>query len=396
MLRTALLLLLASLLPFAGPRQAHARSADVLLDPAAQSVAIGSIVEVRVELSGSAGLPQSFDVVDVIFSWDPTVLDLIEASQSGADYVFFVSGFLPNPDGINTNLDDGLAMFTGLGPPGLPQVAPPSPQTKTVTTLRFQTLSRTPETVVDIVPAFGTFSLTRVLLTGANVTGSIDSMALIEVVTPLTCPGDGSCFQVHPGAACDDAGCCEVVCTVDAACCADGWDALCVAQAFDLCDACGDPAVGSCFSAHATPFCDDQECCQTVCVQEPSCCETSWDELCKETANALCGDCGAPEAGSCFCAHPNVGCDSAPCCRAVCELEPVCCGVSWDQGCADQASGLCGCRFDFDGDGIVDGADLGLLLAAWGTSECPFDADDDGTVDGADLGLLLAEWGPCV
>jgi hypothetical protein len=46
---------------------------------------------------------------------------------------------------------------------------------------------------------------------------------------------------------------------------------------------------------------------------------------------------------------------------------------------------------DLNCDGVVDGADLGLLLAAWGTSG-PGDLNGDGTVDGADLGLLLAAW----
>lgn len=47
---------------------------------------------------------------------------------------------------------------------------------------------------------------------------------------------------------------------------------------------------------------------------------------------------------------------------------------------------------DLNGDGVVDGADLGLLLANW---DNPGDSDlnGDGTTDGADLGLLLAEWG---
>jgi hypothetical protein len=46
---------------------------------------------------------------------------------------------------------------------------------------------------------------------------------------------------------------------------------------------------------------------------------------------------------------------------------------------------------DLDGNGVVDGADLGLLLAGWGSSSP--DLDGNGTVDGADLGLLLAAWG---
>jgi hypothetical protein len=45
---------------------------------------------------------------------------------------------------------------------------------------------------------------------------------------------------------------------------------------------------------------------------------------------------------------------------------------------------------DLNDDGLVDGADLGLLLAAWGQPSA--DLNCDGTTDGADLGLLLAEW----
>ncbi|MCA9284867.1 MAG: hypothetical protein KDA22_06625 [Phycisphaerales bacterium] len=47
---------------------------------------------------------------------------------------------------------------------------------------------------------------------------------------------------------------------------------------------------------------------------------------------------------------------------------------------------------DLNGDGIVDGADLGLLLAAWGTDDAAADLDGSGTVDGADLGLMLGLW----
>lgn len=47
---------------------------------------------------------------------------------------------------------------------------------------------------------------------------------------------------------------------------------------------------------------------------------------------------------------------------------------------------------DLDGDGKVGGADLGLLLAAWGSSDPAADLDHDGVVAGGDLGLLLAAW----
>lgn len=51
------------------------------------------------------------------------------------------------------------------------------------------------------------------------------------------------------------------------------------------------------------------------------------------------------------------------------------------------------CPADLDGDGIVAGADLALLLGAWGTSE--LDLDGDGIVAGSDLALILGSWGDC-
>ncbi|MBM4113324.1 MAG: hypothetical protein FJ253_08115 [Phycisphaerae bacterium] len=49
---------------------------------------------------------------------------------------------------------------------------------------------------------------------------------------------------------------------------------------------------------------------------------------------------------------------------------------------------------DLDGDGVVDGADLGELLGAWGAAKpgAPADFNGDGVVDGDDLGTLLAHW----
>jgi len=48
---------------------------------------------------------------------------------------------------------------------------------------------------------------------------------------------------------------------------------------------------------------------------------------------------------------------------------------------------------DLDCDGVVDGADLGRVLAAWGDGHGPADLDGNGRIDGADLAQLLAAWG---
>jgi hypothetical protein len=53
------------------------------------------------------------------------------------------------------------------------------------------------------------------------------------------------------------------------------------------------------------------------------------------------------------------------------------------------------CPADVNGDGVVDGADLAILLASWGTSDSVADLTGDGNVDGADLAVLLASWGAC-
>ena len=48
--------------------------------------------------------------------------------------------------------------------------------------------------------------------------------------------------------------------------------------------------------------------------------------------------------------------------------------------------------YDLNGDGIVDGADVGLFLSMWGEMGGPADFNGDNVVDGADFGMLLAAW----
>ncbi len=61
-----------------------------------------------------------------------------------------------------------------------------------------------------------------------------------------------------------------------------------------------------------------------------------------------------------------------------------------------RLAGVRGCgetiEADLDFDGRVNGADLGILLLAWGTSNPAADLDRDGVVSGSDLGLLLLQW----
>ncbi|MHC4977303.1 MAG: hypothetical protein ACYTF7_11995, partial [Planctomycetota bacterium] len=48
--------------------------------------------------------------------------------------------------------------------------------------------------------------------------------------------------------------------------------------------------------------------------------------------------------------------------------------------------------YDQDGDGVPE---VGSSIAVHSSPGCPGDFDGDGDVDGGDLGLFLAGWGPC-
>lgn len=57
------------------------------------------------------------------------------------------------------------------------------------------------------------------------------------------------------------------------------------------------------------------------------------------------------------------------------------------------------CPADMDGDLMVQGADLTILLGQWGdcfdSTDCSADLNGDGYVNGADLTLMLGAWGSC-
>ena len=436
--------LLATLAPVA-----TAGVVDVKHAPLAQSVPVGSPVSVQIVVASPSVGGQPWDSLDAIITWDPTRLTLIGSTQVGAGAPFFLTGFLPDPDGINASLTDGNAIFTALGLPGAQIIAPQRPGQLLVTTLQFIALAPTPSTPVDFLPTLGTFGKTRVLLGGFNVTGDTTSLATVTIVG--VCPPSGHDCFTEGSAGCSDVACCDAVCAVDPFCCNNAWDAICVTQAATLCDGCGDPSAGSCCEPQSTPFCDDAACCDAVCVIDPFCCSNAWDELCaaatlavpscgcdpcqvsdescfvahdtpgcndesccslvcgldpfccdvewdqicKDSANLNCGGCGEPSGGSCYCAHPTPGCNDSECCRLVCEADPFCCEVEWDGLCVSAAFTTCGCPFDTDLNGVIDAADLAVFLGAWGTSLCPFDADSSGLVDGADLAIFLGAWGNC-
>ncbi len=73
---------------------------------------------------------------------------------------------------------------------------------------------------------------------------------------------------------------------------------------------------------------------------------------------------------------------------AVFDIGPYTCLI-FSQGDAPPV----GNPADINSDGAVNGADLALLLGAWGQTGGSADVNDNGIVDAADLAALLAQWG---
>lgn len=88
-------------------------------------------------------------------------------------------------------------------------------------------------------------------------------------------------------------------------------------------------------------------------------------------------------------------------CLQLTEADALAAGASWGgpgSTCSDANSNGVpdGCESrgvpgDLNGDGTVNGADLGILLAQWGGAGSG-DLDGDGSVNGADLGIMLSNW----
>ena len=110
------------------------------------------------------------------------------------------------------------------------------------------------------------------------------------------------------------------------------------------------------------------------------------------------------EPGICGCgiADLDTDLDGTPDCNDGCPEDPfktdpgVCgCGTADTDSdgdctpdCQDVSNGP-----DLNGDGVVNAADLGLILAMWGNCKCcSADINGDGLVNGADLAWILSAW----
>jgi hypothetical protein len=192
-----------------------------------------------------------------------------------------------------------------------------------------------------------------------------------------SCPGTGDCCVANGTPGCDNTTCCDLVCTAEPNCCLIGWSQSCVDQALslcgDVCTASGCPGTESCCESHASPGCDDEECCERVCVANPNCCSSVWSGSCVTAAQALCGSlcnvfdaCSEDNPNSCCRDNQTEGCRDVECCANICSRDPFCCNSEWDDLCVGLAVNFCG---KADGDYCWDEwcPDEGSCCTAHGT-----------------------------
>jgi hypothetical protein len=157
----------------------------------------------------------------------------------------------------------------------------------------------------------------------------------------------GSCCEPQTTPACEDPEVAACVCALDPYCCEEEWDDVCVDLMKDSnCGSCEVdkpmPAAECCSSSDGMG-CVDADIQACVCDRDPFCCQVLWDDACvAQVANFGCGSCTI--GGPCCEVHDEPGCPSDQYVETcVCAADPFCCDTSWDSICVNEVTTLaCG------------------------------------------------------
>jgi Notch-like protein len=84
--------------------------------------------------------------------------------------------------------------------------------------------------------------------------------------------------------------CVTSICAADAFCCANSWDSLCVGQAGSICGiACQGSCSHSICATGAALVSGCVSCVTSICAVDAFCCSNSWDSLCVSQVSSVCG-----------------------------------------------------------------------------------------------------------
>lgn len=178
---------------------AHAGGVDPLINlefrPSFQSVNVGSVVSVGVYASSTFST-RTLSAYDLIFSWDPTFLQLTGLDNTGA-VPMSMTAFLTSAQtgGINESMPpaDGSGMLTGFAIPGPANAPNATTAGILLTTLKFNALALTPSTPLTILTSAGTPTKFSMVVDGQqpnlDITGSFSNAAVEIVPAPATGAG---------------------------------------------------------------------------------------------------------------------------------------------------------------------------------------------------------------
>lgn len=156
---------------------------------------------------------------------------------------------------------------------------------------------------------------------------------------------ENSCCEESALPGCNDSQVLACVCEADPFCCQIGFDAICVSQALQCGGSCpNDGAESDCCSASSAPGCTDQAVHDCVCATDFACCASGFDEVCVAQAISECGaQCTLPPPVSdCCSASSAPGCTVPEVQACVCAIDPFCCSGGFDENCAALADSQCG------------------------------------------------------
>ncbi|MBX7081615.1 MAG: hypothetical protein K1X88_20605 [Nannocystaceae bacterium] len=172
--------------------------------------------------------------------------------------------------------------------------------------------------------------------------------------------GTGSCCTQHDAIGCDDATCQASVCMADPFCCDTQWDNICAGEAL------ADP---NCAMACANVVCgndliDGTEVCDGTDLGGQDCLSQGFSGgtlACAADCTGFDTSACTVDEGCCV-AHPTPGCTDAACETSVCAADSFCCDNQWDNICAGEAAAdpncAAACGVVACGDNVVGGTEV--------------------------------------
>ena len=110
-------------------------------------------------------------------------------------------------------------------------------------------------------------------------------------------------------------------------------------------------SLNDCCYAHGEQGCSEESCSDLVCAVNPLCCVLEWNAGCALAAVTVCSECNISDAGACCVGNDSAYCGDFDCVNKVCAVDSYCCEFKWDSFCANKANEMCSdCNLSDAGD----------------------------------------------